>query len=152
MYKNIIISIFAFLFASNLMAEDCSLMSCDDTSHKHSYVVNADGNFKKNYEVAKLLAKQQNKKLFVYVYTTRCRYCIKQSHLMDESMAFRLSIEKDYVVFKINKDLIDKDNEFYARFVPSMFILNSDGVTLEEIYGLTPMDEMLDIFEQLKEL
>lgn len=96
-----------------------------------------------SYEDSLVLAKDQNKKVFVFFTGEYCGWCLKQKEvLMDQEV---LSNLKDHVVCFVDllerKDLAKKYN---VKVVPSYFVIDTDEKVLQKHTGFKDAKDFIN--------
>ena len=92
-------------------------------------------------------AKNNNKKILIYVYSDYCGYCKKQISGMNDSSKLKEYFNDNIILFKVNRAFISEDNPYYTSFVPAMFVVDDKGELVTEFYGLSSPYEMLEILK-----
>jgi thioredoxin-related protein len=99
-----------------------------------------------SYEDSLVLAKEQNKKVFVFFTGEFCSWCQKQKDvLLDQTV---LNSLKDHVICFVDllerKDLAKKYN---VKLVPSYFIIDSSEKLIKKHTGYKSVDDLISWIE-----
>ncbi len=88
-----------------------------------------------NYEEAFLVAKKNNKPMFILFSTKHCRWCrkLKETTLKDQEIIKRLNNE--FIVLLLDKDLSIYPSKYKVTAVPTIYITNKDEEVFTSIIG-----------------
>lgn len=88
-----------------------------------------------SYEKALKIAKSENKKLLMFVYSDSCKWCkkMKETTFKNDEVAGFINNRYIFLVQHKEKGTYSK-KLFYPRFIPTTFLV--EPKTLDEIYAL----------------
>jgi len=88
-----------------------------------------------NYNKALLLAKEQNKGIYVFIGADRCRFCniLKDEAFSKDSIMKRLT--KDFIPVYMSRDRHNIPSRFSTKSVPKHYFLTNDEKLIHEDQG-----------------
>lgn len=90
----------------------------------------------KSYEEAIQIAKEQNKKVLMFMYSEYCPWCekMKKTTLSNEKVIDY--INNKYIFLTMDKDMGEYPEKLMPRFIPTTYVINpKTQETIQEIYG-----------------
>jgi len=106
-------------------------------------------NITEEYDKAITMAKEQNKDVLLFVYSTYCPYCekMKKTTLSDKKVIDY--INKKYIFTMLNLEIDDIPQKFKPRFTPTTFVVDpKDQQSIYELYGYKSSEQL---FKELEE-
>ncbi len=89
-----------------------------------------------SYEEALQIAKKQNKKVLMFMYSDYCPWCekMKKTTLSDTKVIDY--INSKYIFLKMDKDMGEYPQKLKPRFIPTTYVIDpKTKETVQEIYG-----------------
>lgn len=86
-----------------------------------------------NYEKAIKIAKKENKKVLMFVYSTHCPWCLKMKKNTLHNDKITKYINKNFILLMSNQDDDSFPEEFRAQMVPTTYFINAQ--TEESLYS-----------------
>ena len=107
-------------------------------------------NWLHDYDSALILAKMQNKDVYLFIGANECRYCDKfvKDTLSHEEVIKKL--RKDYILLYMSRDEHKIPKKFKIRGVPRQYFLTSDGEIIYATNGSREIDGFYQLLDEVE--
>ncbi len=110
-----------------------------------------DGIHWQSYDKGLAMAKEQNKKIFLFFHTDWCHYCkkMKQSTLKDPALVSFLN--EHFISITVNADKEKKISRKYAVLgLPTLWFLKKDSTRISKIPGYVNADIFIKVLKYIQ--
>jgi thioredoxin-related protein len=105
------------------------------------------------YEAGQEVAKVENKPMLVYAWAIWCKFCEKLHKEVYPDPRIKPILENDFVLVAVDLDTNREDvNRFSFQYPPYLLFLNKDGEKITDIPGYVPVDVLLPILQQIRDI
>jgi len=130
--RELVLFLFLFIFVS------CSQNEERKRNNQESNTITTMSNINKvynNYKEAFLVARKNNKPVFILFSTKHCRWCrkLKETTFRDEQIIKRLNNE--FIVLLLDKNYSKYPSKYNITAVPNVYIMNKDEEVFTSIVG-----------------
>ena len=107
-------------------------------------------NWLHDYNSALILAKMQNKDVYLFIGANDCRYCDKfvKDTLSHEEVIKKL--RKDYILLYMSRDEHKIPKKFKIRGVPRQYFLTADGEIIYATNGSREIDGFYQLLDEVE--
>ncbi len=91
--------------------------------------------FEKNYKSALKKAKEENKKVFIFISTSDCKFCDKLEKTTFADVKIYKRINKEYVSVHVTKDVDNYPSKLKAPATPMTYFLDNDEKVIDYSLG-----------------
>ncbi|MBF0234733.1 MAG: thioredoxin fold domain-containing protein [Desulfamplus sp.] len=105
----------------------------------------------KSYDQGITIAKEQNKKVFLYFHAQWCGYCRKMEGSTFQDKALIDYMNANFIAIKVDSDVEKKIAETYnVRGLPTSWFLKSNSDKLSNMPGYIDADRLLTILKYVR--
>jgi len=100
-----------------------------------------------SFETAIKMAKEQNKKVLMFMYSEYCPWCekMKKTTLSDKKVINY--INSRYIFLKMDKDMGEYPEELIPRFIPTTYVIDpKTKESVQDIYGYKSAKDFINGF------
>ena len=103
-----------------------------------------------NYDEALVLAKKENKYIYVFIGADNCRFCERFKDLTLSKKEVMDTLKKDYIPLYLNRDKHKITRKcFITQGVPRHYFLSPDGKIIHSDAGSREPDGFYDILDEV---
>lgn len=105
-----------------------------------------------NYDEALKKAKQENKKVYLFITSDSCKWCREFEDTTLQNKEIMKKLNDNYVLLHLSKERHTIDDRFnHMTFVPKHFFLKADGEKIYEDYGYRTEEYFENLLDELEE-
>ena len=107
-------------------------------------------NWLHNYDEALLLAKKENKNIYLFVGADNCRYCERFKDLTLSKKEVMDTLKKDYIPLYLNRDQHEIPKHFITQGVPRHYFLTPNAKIIHTDAGSREPAGFYDILDEVE--